>query len=39
MIIHDFHIPSVAITPSEANPPLIVDANAVSAHPIAFQAF
>jgi hypothetical protein len=39
MIIHDFHIPGVAITPSEADPPLVVDANAISARTIAFQAF
>jgi hypothetical protein len=39
MIIHDFYVPGIAVTPSETDSPLIVDANAVSARPIAFQAF
>ncbi|HEX4293801.1 MAG TPA: hypothetical protein VHZ29_06685 [Rhizomicrobium sp.] len=39
MIIHDFHVPGIAVTPPEIDSPLIVDTNAVSARPIAFQAF
>ena len=37
MIIHDFHIGSMAILPSEAYAPLLVDPNAVLADAIPFQ--
>jgi hypothetical protein len=39
MIIHDFDIVHIAVFPSEANPPLIVDTNAVLPLPVAFQRF
>lgn len=29
MIVHDLYIPGIAVTPDEADAPLIVDANAV----------
>jgi hypothetical protein len=33
VIVHDLHVPSFSLTPSEANAPLIVDADAVPAAP------
>ena len=37
MIIHDFHIGSIAILPPEAYTPLLIDPNAVLAGAIPFQ--
>ncbi len=39
MIIHDLDIGHIAIFPSEANSPLIVDTNAVLPLPVAFERF
>src|SRR5947208_1531515 len=39
VIIDDLDVPRVTMTPSEAYPPLIVDANAVLALPIAAEEF
>ncbi len=39
MVIHNFDIAHIAIFPSEANSPLIIDANAVLPLPVAFQRF
>ncbi len=39
MIIHNFNVVHIAVFPSEAHPPLIVDTNAVLPLPIAFQRF
>jgi uncharacterized protein (DUF433 family) len=36
MIIHDFHVASIAILPAKAKPPLVVYANAVLAAPIPY---
>lgn len=37
MVIDDFHINGVAVTPFEANPPLLIDTDAVLAFSITFQ--
>ena len=37
MVVYDLDIVRIAIRPSEANPPLIVDPNAVLAGTIAFE--
>src|SRR6476661_8757270 len=39
VIVHDFHIPRRSLTPFKAYPPLIVDADAVLATPVAVQSF
>jgi hypothetical protein len=39
MIIHNVNIVYIAVFPSETNPPLIVDTNAVLPLPVAFQRF
>lgn len=39
MIVHDLDIVRVAVAPAEADPPLVVDANAVLAAPIALERF
>jgi hypothetical protein len=39
VIIYNFHFVSVAIAPHEADPPLIVDADAVLTGPVAFKSF
>ena len=39
VIVHDFYVVRVSISPYEANPPLIVYANAVLPLPIALQGF
>jgi hypothetical protein len=39
MVIDDFDIPGLAVAPYEAEPPLIVDADAVLAVPHAAQRF
>ena len=38
MVVHDFHLLRVAAAPDETNPPLIIDADAVLAGPVAFQS-
>jgi hypothetical protein len=38
-MVHDLHVPSFSLTPSEANAPLIVDADAVPTAPVAMQGF
>ena len=38
MVIDDFHIIGVAVSPCKANTPLIVDANTVLAFPVAFKS-
>jgi hypothetical protein len=37
MVIGDFHVVGILAAPHEADPPLIVDSNAVLAAPVAFQ--
>jgi hypothetical protein len=37
MIIHDFHVPGVAIVPAKADSPLVVHANAVLAQPVVLE--
>jgi hypothetical protein len=39
MIIHDFHLLRIATAPDEANPPLIINADAVLAGAVTFQGF
>lgn len=39
MIIHDFNLAGVALTPQKADPPLFIDANAVPAFAVAFERF
>ena len=39
MVIHDFQPLRVCAPPNEANPPLVIDADAVLAGPVAFQGF
>ena len=39
MVVDDFHLVGVAVTPTKANPPLIVDADAVLTFPISTQCF
>jgi hypothetical protein len=39
MVIHNFDVVHIAFFPSEANSPLIIDANAVLPMPVAFQRF
>jgi hypothetical protein len=39
MIVHDLDVPCRALTPFEANPPLIVNADAVLSAPITVQGF
>lgn len=39
MIVGDFHVQGIAVFPAEADPPLIIDPNAVSALPIPGQLF
>jgi hypothetical protein len=38
-VVHDFHIPRRALAPLEAYPPLVIDADAVLAAPVAVQSF
>jgi hypothetical protein len=37
MIVHNLHVVGVAFVPDKANPPLVVDSNAVLSLPITFQ--
>jgi hypothetical protein len=39
MIVHDFHVMRIAIAPCEADPPLVVDANAVLPLAVRAQGF
>jgi hypothetical protein len=39
VIIHDFHVVGIAITPNKADVPLVVDADAVPPFSIASQSF
>jgi hypothetical protein len=39
MVIRDFHVKSVALTPFKTNPPLIVDPNTVLSFPIPSESF
>jgi hypothetical protein len=39
VVIHNFYIVSIAITPDKADAPLVVDADAVLPFPIAFHCF
>jgi len=39
MVIHEFHLLRIALTPDEAYPPLVIDADAVLSGPAAFQGF
>jgi hypothetical protein len=39
MIIDDLHVPRVSLIPSEADAPLIVDANAMLAGPVPLKGF
>ena len=39
MIVDDFHIVAMALTPDKTDPPLIIDANRVLPFPIASQCF
>jgi len=39
MVVSDFHIPGMAITPTETNAPLSVDADTPLASPVAPQGF
>ena len=39
MIIHDLNVISIAITPDEADAPLVIDANAMHPRTVAFQKF
>ena len=39
MVIDNFNVVRIAITPDEAQPPLVIDADAVLALPIALQCF
>jgi hypothetical protein len=39
VVIHDFNIPSVAVMPLKAYPPLVVDTDAVLPGPVAMQLF
>jgi hypothetical protein len=39
VVVHDLDVPYRTLAPLEANPPLIVDADAVLAEPIAVQSF
>ncbi len=37
MVVHDFNVMRITVTPGDANAPLIVDPNAVHPRPVAFQ--
>ena len=39
MVIRDFHVVGVAVFPAETDAPLVVDADAVLAFPVAFERF
>ena len=39
MAIHDFHVKRILALPAEANPPLVVHADAVLSCPVVLQAF
>lgn len=39
MIVHNLHVMRLAIAPGEADPPLIVDPNAVLSHPEGLERF
>lgn len=39
MIIHNFNTAGMAVCPDKANPPLIIDADAVLTLPVVFQRF
>src|SRR5579872_7468108 len=39
MVVHDFHLLRIATAPDEANPPLIIDSDAVLAGSVASQGF
>jgi hypothetical protein len=39
VVVHDFDVIGIRVSPSKANPPLVVDSNAVLASPIASQGF
>ena len=39
MIVCNFHVVRVAFAPTEANAPLIVDTDAITSFPVAFQPF
>jgi hypothetical protein len=37
VVVNDFYVACISVVPHEADPPLIVDSNAVLAAPVAFQ--
>jgi len=39
VVIRNFHIVGIALTPDKADAPLVVDADAVLPFPVAFQCF
>ena len=39
MIIHNFNTAGMAVCPDKANPPLVIDADAVLTLPVAFRRF
>jgi hypothetical protein len=39
MVIHNFHVQRIFAVPSEANPPLVIYADAVLAFAVVFQGF
>ena len=39
MVVRDFHVVCIAVTPSEANAPLVIDADAVLALSVPRQLF
>jgi hypothetical protein len=39
VVVHDFNIKSISIQPAKADPPLVIDANAVLTFPVSMQDF
>ncbi len=39
MVVHNFDPSCIALVPFEANPPLVIDANAILPLPITLQSF
>lgn len=39
MVVHNFHVQRIFAVPAEANPPLVIDADAVLAFAVVFQRF
>jgi hypothetical protein len=39
VVVDDFHVPGVSVNPAEANPPLIIDTDAVLAAAVALERF